>query len=126
MNVRRCFASLLVVLALAPAPAFAGDVSDVDRATARALTLEGYEALDRKDYATAADRFTRADAMYHVPTVTLGLAHAEVGLGKLVSALASYSRIMREGVPANAPPAFTKAVDDARREIESLTQRIPN
>jgi hypothetical protein len=67
MNVRRSFAALLFTLALG-GRALAGDVSDVDRATARALTLEGYEALDRKDYATAADRFGRADALYHVPT----------------------------------------------------------
>jgi hypothetical protein len=125
MTRRLCFAAALLASMLAQAPAFA-DVSDVDRATARALTLEGYEALDRKDYATAADRFRRADELYHAPTVALGLAHAQVGLGKLVEALATYSRIVREGVPPNSPPAFAKAVEDARREIETLMSRIPS
>lgn len=125
MDARHCFAAAFLALALVQSPA-AADVSDVDRATARTLTLEGYEALDRKDYATAADRFARADALYHVPTVALGLAHAQVGLGKLVGALATYSRIVREGVPPNAPPAFVKAVEDSRREIEALMQRIPS
>lgn len=115
----------ILASSLVATPALA-DVSDVDRATARALTLEGYEALDRKDYATAADRFGRADSLFHVPTVALGLAHAEVGLGKLVSALATYSRIVREGAPAHSPPAFAKAVEDARREIEVLMARIPS
>jgi hypothetical protein len=124
MNARSSIAAAVLAVMLGSRAA-AADVSDVDRATARALTLEGYEALDRKDFATAADRFRRADALYHVPTVALGLAHAEVGLGKLVSALATYSRIVREGVPPGSPPAFTKAVDDARREIEALTQRVP-
>ncbi len=125
MNARHSLAAVLLAIAIVPTPAFA-DVSDADRATARALTLEGYESLDRKDFATAADRFRRADALFHVPTVTLGLAHAEVGQGKLVSALATCSRIVREGVGPNAPPAFVKAVEDARREIDALTPRIPN
>jgi hypothetical protein len=125
MNARHCVAATFVALALWPSPALA-QPSDVDRATARALTLEGYEALDRKDYATAADRFTRADALYHAPTVMLGLAHAQVGLGKLVEALVTYSRIANEAVPPNAPAAFAKAVDDARRELAALMPRIPN
>ncbi len=125
MTAHRSIAAVLLTLALVPTPAFA-DVSDADRATARALTLEGYEALDRKDFATAGDRFKRADELFHVPTVTLGLAHAEVGQGKLVSALATCSRIVREGVPPNAPAAFVKAVDDARREIDALATRIPS
>jgi len=125
MKAHRSIAAVLLTLAVVPTPAFA-DVSDADRATARALTLEGYEALDRKDFATAGDRFKRADELFHVPTVTLGLAHAEVGQGRLVSALATCSRIVREGVPANAPAAFHKALDDARREMDVLTTRIPS
>ena len=125
MNARHSLAAVLLAIVVVPTPAFA-DVSDADRATARSLTLEGYESLDRKDFATAADRFRRADALFHVPTVTLGLAHAEVGQGRLVSALATCSRIVREGLGPNAPPAFIKAVEDARREIDALTPRIPN
>lgn len=114
----------LLLAALWSMPARA-DVSDADRATARSLTVEGYDALDRKDYVTAADRFERADSLYHVPTVTLGLARAQVGLGHLVSALATYSRIVREGTPAGGPAAFAKAVDDARRELDALSPRVP-
>jgi hypothetical protein len=125
MKVRHAVAALIFASALA-GRAEAAEPSEVDRATARALTIEGYEALDRKDYAIAVDRFRRADALYHVPTVALGLAHAEVGLGKLVSALATYSGIVREGVPPKAPPAFTKAVDDAHRELDVLAARIPS
>jgi hypothetical protein len=125
MNLRRSLPALLFVFALA-SPAAADDPSDADRATARALTLEGYNALDRKDYPTAVDRFRRADSLYHVPTVALGLANAEIGIGKLVNALATYSRIVREGVPAKAPPAFAKAVADARKALDALTPRIPS
>ncbi|HEY8945131.1 MAG TPA: hypothetical protein VIM73_12760, partial [Polyangiaceae bacterium] len=42
-----------------------------DRATARALAGEGYQALQQKDYSTAADRFSRADALVHAPTLMI-------------------------------------------------------
>ncbi len=125
MRVRHALGTLIFASALAVS-AEAAEPSEADRATARGLTIEGYEALDRKDYAIAIDRFQRADALYHVPTVALGLAHAEIGLGKLVSALATYSGIVREGVPAKASPAFAKAVEDARRELDALASRVPN
>jgi hypothetical protein len=125
MRVRRCLAAILFLASLAPASALA-QVSDTDKATARQLTLDGYEALDKKDWATAADRFTRADGLYHAPTVTLGLARAQVGLGKLVTAQELYSRVVHETIPANASAAFTRAVDDARRELDALTPRVPS
>ncbi|APR88190.1 hypothetical protein A7982_13539 [Minicystis rosea] len=125
MKLRSTIVALMLAAALVPSVARA-DTSDIDRATARTLTLEGYEALDRKDYATAADRFARADTLFHAPTVALGLAHAQVGLGKLVEALVTYSRIAHEVLPAGAPPAFVKASDDARVEMAALMPRIPN
>src|SRR6201999_2886024 len=89
-------------------------------------TLDGYDALEKKDWAAAADRFTRADALCHAPTVTLGLARAQVGLGKLVNAQEIYSRVVHEPIPANASAAFSRAVDDARRELDALGPRVPS
>ena len=125
MRARRCFAALLFLASLAPASARA-QITDADKATARQLTLDGYEALDKKDWATAADRFTRADGLYHAPTVTLGLARAMGGLGKLVTAQELYSRVVHETIPPNASAAFTRAVDEARRELDALTPRVPS
>src|SRR5262245_55934815 len=81
----------------------AAQVPDADRVTARILAREAHEALDDKDYAKAADRFARADALVHAPTLMLGLARAQVGLGQWVNALGVYGRIVREGVPAGSP-----------------------
>src|SRR5437899_40990 len=103
---------------------FAGRVaaapSDADRATARALALEGFHALDMKDFATAADRFSRADALVHAPTLLLGLARAEVGLGKLVAAGEVYNRLVREPLPPNAPQVFIDAVENGKTELGAL------
>src|SRR4051794_6044258 len=53
------FVALLCGLLLAPRVAWA-EPTEADRATARSLASEGYDALERKDYATAVDRFRHA------------------------------------------------------------------
>jgi hypothetical protein len=117
--------SFLLVLAgfLAPAAAMA-QVPDADRATARALARQGNDAQKRGDYAIAAEDFERADALVHAPTLLLGLARAQTGLGKLVEAQETCERIIREGVDAHAPAAFARAVDDAKREVTALAPRL--
>jgi hypothetical protein len=97
---------------------------DADRATARALAREGYEAQKHEQYALAADRFERADALVHAPTLLLGLARAQVGLGKLVEAHETYRRILREPLPPGAPAPFTRAVADATREVGGVAARL--
>lgn len=98
--------------------------SDADRTTARALAREGYEAQKHGRFELAADRFQRADALVHAPTLLLGLARAQVGLGKLVEAHEIYERILREPLAPGAPTPFAKAVEDARRESPLLAARL--
>jgi hypothetical protein len=121
----RLLIPLLVALSLSPTTAWA-QPSDSDRATARTLANEGQEALDKGDYKTAVDRFSRADALFHAPTLLLALARAQVGLGKLVSASETYNRIVSEGATPKSPPQFVKAVEDATKELEALGARIGN
>lgn len=114
------------VLAAFAAPSIAyAQVGDADRAAARALAFEANAALESKDYAAAAERFARADTLVHAPTLLLGLARADVGLGKLVAAHEAYARIGREGVPPKASPALARAVEDAKRELAALEPRMP-
>lgn len=117
-------AALLFASLLTPRVAMADPTHDADRATARGLAYEGQDALDRNDYATAADRFSRADALLHAPTLLLGFARAQVGLGKLISAQEAYQRILREGTAPGASAPFRKAVAAARREVDKLSVRI--
>jgi hypothetical protein len=99
--------------------------TDSDKATARELAKDGADALEKKDFARAADRFTRADKLFHAPTLVLGLARAQVGLGKLVAAQENYHSILREELPPNAPEAFVQAQADARKELVALTPQVP-
>jgi hypothetical protein len=132
MKLSRSFAALAVAAFLVPhlvlpSVALAADPaapSAADRATARALAAEAHRALDAKDYATAAERFARADSLVHAPTLMLGLARADVALGRLVAANEAYNQILRETIPANAPKVFSEAIEDARREVASITPRL--
>src|SRR4051812_39406586 len=98
--------------------------SAADRATARSLAGEGYQALQAKDYAAAADRFSRADALVHAPTLMIDWARALAGLGKLVEAQERYEQIIREGVDAKAPKSWQRALSDAGTELSQLKPRL--
>ncbi|HET7540671.1 MAG TPA: hypothetical protein VFK05_12390 [Polyangiaceae bacterium] len=98
--------------------------SAADRATARSLASEGYWALHDKRYAEAADRFSRADALVHAPTLTLDWARSLVGLGQFVEAQERYELILREGVDAKAPPSWQRALSDAKAELAALRPRL--
>ena len=98
--------------------------SAADRATARSLAGEGYQALQGKDFATAADRFGRADALVHAPTLMIDWARSLAGLGKLVEAQERYEQIVREGVDAKAPKSWQRALNDATIELADLKPRL--
>jgi hypothetical protein len=115
--------SCLLAVALYASSAQAAEPSEADRATARALAREGYEALQKKDYERAEDRFRRADALVHAPTIVVDHARALTGLGRFVEACERYSLVIREGVPANAPWPWKQAVADATKEIAAIEPR---
>jgi hypothetical protein len=98
--------------------------TDSDRTTARELAREGYDALEQKNYAVAEDRFRRADALVHAPTIVVDHARALVGLGRFVEAYERYALVLREGVAADAPASWKQSVSDAEREIEAVKPRL--
>jgi hypothetical protein len=113
----------LVCAVLFTPPAWAA-ANEADRATARALALEGHVALQKKDYATAADRFGRADSLVHAPTLVVDWARALQGLGRFVEAHEKYELVLREGVPAGSPKSWPRALEDAKKELEALKPRL--
>jgi hypothetical protein len=91
-----------------------------DRAQARELGEMGYAALEAKDYARAAELFARAEALYHAPTLLLGLARAEAHLGRFVESWEHYHRVVLEGAPAGAPKAIRESIDSAKQEMDAV------
>lgn len=104
--------------------AASADPTATDRATARSLADEGYSALQDKRYAEAADRFSRADALVHAPTLTLDWARSLVGLGQLVEAQERYELIIREGIAPKTPQSWHRALSDAQTELAALKPRL--
>jgi hypothetical protein len=117
--------ALLSLVGFQPAPVYAQNgPSAADRATARRLATEGQVALKSGDFDTAADRFERANDLLAAPTFLVRLARARVGQGRLVEAYEIYRKIIREGVEADKPEAFKKALADAKLEVKAVEPRL--
>ena len=98
--------------------------SDPDRATARALAEEGYNALKAQKFDIADDRFRRADALVHAPTLVVDDGRALMGLGRFVEAQERFELVLREGVADNAPAVWKAAVVDAAKLLEEVKPKI--
>jgi hypothetical protein len=95
-----------------------------ERATARSLAKDGYVALTDKDYATAEDRFRRADELVHAPTLVIDRARALVGLGRFGEAYTAFQSVIAEEIPAKAPAVWKQAKKAAEKEIEAVKPRV--
>ncbi len=115
---------LAAVLSFASAPAFA-QVNDQLRATARALGEEGIALFEKGRYAEALDRFERADALVHAPTLGLLAARSLEKLGRLIEASERYRAVTLVELDAKAPEAFKEAQTTAIKELEAVRARIP-
>jgi hypothetical protein len=122
---RQRYAALLLSLYLGSASSFLtrqvyAQASESDRATARALAEEGNRALTNKDYALAEDRFRRAEALVHAPSLVVDHARSLVGLGRFAEAYLDYDQTRKEQVAPTSPAAWKRAVKDAEREIKNV------
>jgi len=116
---------LAAALHLGSAPAFAQQPNDQLRATARALGDEGVKHFEAGRYSEALDRFERADALVHAPTLGLLAARSLEKLGRLVEAAERYRAVMLVQLDAKAPEAFKEAQETASKELEAVRARIP-
>lgn len=124
MKLRFSFA-LVAAVSLGSSLAGAQDgPSAADRATARRLATEGQIALKKGDFDTAADRFERANDLLEAPTFLVRLARARVGQGRLVEAYETYRKVIRDGVAADAPEAFRRALAEAKVEVKAVEPRL--
>lgn len=114
--------TLICVTAFAERSAWAQ--SEADRATARNLAAEGYTALKTTDYSTAEDRFRRADALVHAPTLVVDHARALIGLGRFVEAQERLELVLREGVSDNAPWVWKKSIEDSAVLLAEVKPKI--
>jgi tetratricopeptide (TPR) repeat protein len=98
--------------------------TDEERASARSLANQAISAFKEKRYSNAADLFQRAESLVHSPVHLLYLGRALTATGNLVRAQEAYLKAAREPITPASPPAFSKAVDDATAELETLRPRL--
>jgi hypothetical protein len=123
------FAATIALMALSSRAALGqtvsgSETSDVSRATARSLGIEGLAAYDAGDLPKALDRISRAYRLHPVPTLALWNGKVLAKMGKLVAA----SERLREAVNLKATggdaEAQAAAQATARQELEALQARI--
>jgi hypothetical protein len=107
-------AAFATLLSAAPSRAQDND----PRSQARELGKKGQDAFDAKNFKESEDDFRRADALFHAPTLVLGLARALAGEGKVVEAWEAYHQIILEAVTTTAP--FARALEEAKTEITAV------
>lgn len=112
------------VLAAAAATPAQAQTDPERREQARQFASKGFDALQKRDYATAEANFRRADALVHAPTLVVDHARALTGLGRLVEAHERYELVLREGVAPNSPWQWQRAYHDAERELTALKPRL--
>ncbi|HEV8548376.1 MAG TPA: tetratricopeptide repeat protein, partial [Polyangiaceae bacterium] len=116
-------ASILVAVALS-SPFAAYAQSDEQRAAARELATSGAEAFKEGKYDQALDSFTKAESLYHALPHLLFIARSHAKLGQYVKAREAYMKVIKEGLPANAPQAARDAQTSAQSEVGNIEPKI--
>lgn len=114
---RQCAFFLLLATVFFASSAAADPDDTKARAEARRLAEEGQALLEKGKPAEALERFHKAEAAYHAPTIVLLMAQARRELGETRAAIALYRRVLAEPLAADAPPAFRSAREIAEIEL---------
>lgn len=118
------FRGLALILGLCLLTSVAHGQTDRERSVARTTAKSGIQAFQEERYSDAVDLLEKAESIVHAPTHLLFIARSRVHLGRLVEAQEAYFKVINETLPANAPPAFFRAQDEARTEVKQLEGRI--
>jgi hypothetical protein len=102
------------------------EVDDDTRNSARKLGEEGNRLFSEGDFATALDRYQRAEALVNVPTLGVRIARCLGKLGRLVEATEKYVQVARTELPETALPQHVEAVAQARAELADLKPKVPS
>src|SRR5690349_18644160 len=111
-------------LVLSSAPAWAQDASAENVAAARALGIQGVQLADAGKCDQAIEKLSRAESLYHAPTILGRLGECQVNVGQLVLGTENLNRVVREPLAANAPQAFRTAQDRAKKVLDAALPKI--
>lgn len=116
-------AAALVPLVL-PARASAQSNQAENVAAARSLGIEGVQLAEAGKCTEAIEKLTRAEALYHAPTILGRLGECQVNVGQIVVGTENLNRVVREQLAPNAPKAFKDAQTRAQKVLDAALPRI--
>jgi hypothetical protein len=93
-------------------------------AAARALGLQGIKLADAGDCKGAIEKLSRAEALYHAPSILGRLGECQVNVGQIVTGTENLNRVVREELSATAPKAFKDAQTRARAALNAALPKI--
>ena len=117
-------ASLLCTSLVAPA-ALAQDQPQAENvAAARSLGLQGIKMADAGDCKGAIEKLSRAESLYHAPSILARLGECQVQVGQIVLGTENLNRVVREQLAPNAPKAFKDAQERAKSVLNTALPKI--
>jgi hypothetical protein len=93
-------------------------------AAARSLGIQGVELANAGKCPEAIEKLSRAESLYHAPTILGRLGECQVAVGQIVLGTENLNRVVREQLPPNAPKAFKTAQERAAKVLETALPRI--
>jgi hypothetical protein len=111
--------------ALLTRPVVAQEATQAENiAAARALGIQGIQLADAGNCKAAMEKLSRAEALYHAPTILGRLGECQVQVGQVVLGTENLNRVVREQLAPNAPKAFRDAQERARGVLNSALPKI--
>jgi hypothetical protein len=107
-----------------PARALAQSNQAENVAAARSLGIEGVQLAEAGKCTEAIEKLTRAEALYHAPTILGRLGECQVNVGQIVVGTENLNRTVREQLAPNAPKAFKDAQARAQKALDAALPRI--
>ena len=129
VSARQRLISLALVSSLtsslvAPA-AFAQDQPQAENvAAARSLGMQGIQLADSGDCKGAIEKLSRAESLYHAPSILGRLGECQVKVGQIVLGTENLNRVVREQLAVNAPKAFKDAQERAKGVLNTALPKI--
>jgi hypothetical protein len=117
-------ASTLVVSLVTPAALAQEQPQAESVAAARSLGLQGIKLADAGDCKGAIEKLSRAESLYHAPTILGRLGECQVQVGQIVLGTENLNRVVREQLAPNAPKAFRDAQERAKGVLNSALPKI--
>jgi hypothetical protein len=115
--------------ALRPASSAAQSVptetAAADLILARDLGNQGLALATKGDCAGAIDPLARSEALHHAPTTLTVLGDCHIAEGALVQGVGELTRVVREDLGPQGPPAYRAAQDRARQHLAEAWPRVP-